>query len=194
MSGSVTWSSWLEEPVCWSGGERVSRATALRLFVEEGLIPFLKGNGYRVAPSVKLLRSRIATGLWINRGRSCLDSNWAFGHELQRGWRQEDLYRFEEVLDDDAWDSFWAAWACWSDIDDSSERGQDRRIDIREYVWSQLDLRASPQTAFVNEILGTTEDSEDGWRAGAGSGAGEDTYLREQAESGEVGGYRRPKP
>jgi hypothetical protein len=168
---------WLDEIVCWNGVESIPRYTAIWRFVSRGLHPFLIENGYRVLGDVKALTLGISHLLFVNRGRSCLDSQIpSISYEEEA----DNKAHYYHVLSETKWDIFWDAWTLWSDL--TSERGQDRQIDIQEFVWSQLNLDESPQTRVVDELLASFEE--------VGTTTKEDVYLREAAESNEWGGFR----
>ena len=86
----------------------------------------------------------------------------------------------------EAWEVFWGTWGGWTDVHVDSWRGGDRRIDIAHYMWTQINLEGSPQTRVVNESMGWYEEYGDDIAASR-----EDVYLREAADSGEWGGYRK---
>jgi hypothetical protein len=60
------------------------------------------------------------------------------------------------------WEEFWALWGVWGDFRPEEFRGQDRRLDIQEFVWGQVDLENSPQTDVLLELMGAAEDDEEG--------------------------------
>lgn len=205
----ISWNDWLLEPISVRPeGGLAPRATILRRFVEDGLVPFLHGRGYRLACTVAEFRSVLATGLYENEGLSCLESHWDFGVK-NTDYLPEEKMHFYDVLDSEAWDAFWESWGDWADVTLTAFRGQDRRNDIQEACWSQLNLEDSPQTKVVLELLGIDDAAlaaaagPQKGRAGGGGAAPparqgrsrgrthEDTYIREAAESGEYGGYRR---
>jgi hypothetical protein len=171
---------WLDEIVCWDGVEYLPRYKALWRFVSKGLYPFLLKNGYVLQLDVKEFSSGIATLLYVNRGRSCLDKDCY--PTVPCSLEEEDhKAHFYHVLSQERWDLLWMEWSLWCDL--QGDRAQDRQIDIQEYCWSQLNLDESSQTRVVEESLDTLEES-------SYVGRGEDVYLREAAESNEWGGFR----
>ena len=192
----LTWWEWLREPTDWSGVTTLPRHKGIKLFVKEGLVPLLQDRGYRLRGNAQELYSKIANGLYENEGKSHVESNWSFGH-LNTDYIQEEKWHFYDVLDSLVWEDFWNYWGQWSEFSEESERGLDRRYDIEAYVWTQINVEGSPQTKYILSRLGIAGDTMDGGSHIAGrimSGdtfKGEDTYLREAAESGEYDGYRR---
>lgn len=183
---------WLDSYVDWMDVGEIPRRVALSRFLKQGLLPWVHSRGYRIRVPFQLLGSRIATGLWMNRGLSYLESNWAFGHE-NTDYIQEERWHFNDQFDSEAWDDFWSGWGNWGDFSLTTSRGDDRRIDLQEYIWTQIDLDSSPRTKELYDILGinfTAMEDEESTSAQKG-GRGEDTYLREARESGEWGGWRR---
>jgi hypothetical protein len=181
------WYDWLNEPVTWDSTREVTRGRAIQYFVEEGLYPFIERSGYAWGSSPADVKNGIATGLFINDGKSCLDSRWRFGRYMNTG-KDEDLWHFESVIDADGWGAFWRKWGLWSDVDPTTERGLDRQTDIQHYCWLQIDLDRSRQRGIMDEIIyGPDWDDDHGGRRRDK----EDTYLREAAESNQWDGYRR---
>jgi hypothetical protein len=182
----ASWIDWLEEHVTWDGVEVIPRRRAIHRFVKGGLVPFLTYHGYAIDVRMTDLCSRIATGLYVNQGLSCMASKWDFC-SVNNDYLEDDLRRYWHVIDTDRWASFWERWGVWSDVDPMRWRGEDRRIDIQEYAWTQINLERSVQTRIVNEFLGIWEDSGED----VVNNSREDMYLREAKESGEWGGYRK---
>jgi hypothetical protein len=170
--------NWLNTIVCWDDVEYISRHTAIKRFVYKGLYPFIESHGYVIRGDAKTLTSAITTLLYKNRGTSCLNAK-VFASSKANEYHDKSY--FYHVISQAKWDSFWDAWSVWSDLNDW--RGEDRRIDIQEYCWSQIDLDESPQTRVVDELLSYSDESPTNAR-------GDDTYLREAAESNEWGGIR----
>jgi hypothetical protein len=189
-------SAWIREWITWDT-HSVRRSTVLRAFVQDGLIPFARSKGYSWATNdAQRIANALATGLWLNQEKSCLDSDWR-GLELVDNTRHvADRHHFYMILDTDAWDDFWDVWGGWTDVNpEDSFRAQDRRNDIQEFLWGQLDLSLSAQTKVVKELTGNFDqdgDSDDGREPTAAYRAGpQDTYLREATESGQYEGRRR---
>jgi hypothetical protein len=186
MNHRISWKSWLNEAVAW-GNEYVPRHVAIHRFVKDGLTPFVNSKGYSFACTPLVLQSRIATGLYNNMGVSCSESDWRIA-VANNDYLEGDVDHFWHMMDSDAWEGFWEAWGRWTDVSEDSWRGPDRRIDIEQYVWTQISIEGSAQTRVVNSLAGIYEDySEDR----GNHHAREDVYLREAADSGEWGGYRR---
>jgi len=151
------------------------RGEWIRDFVGNGLYPWVQSKGYVWAVSEVKLRNAIATGLYENMGVSYLSSVWDYpvynteNHEY-------DKSHFYHVLSLDEWDKFWLAWGSMSDVSDDNSRGQDRRFDIQEFIWGQLDLANSPQTRVLDEMLEEPVEEED-WRSSR-----VDVYVQEHYE------------
>ena len=178
---------WLDEPVWW-GAEHVPRKIVLFRFVKEGLVPFIKSNGYAFGRSVPELYTYIATGLYTNyyrRGRHCV---W-LDEPYNTGPIPEDHIHFNDVIGFDRWATFWSAWTKWSDVDPDFPKGRERQMEIEDFVWRQLDLDNSPQTEVLYYRMHQEVDDDMGddgvGRASASRG---DVYLEEAAG---WGGYRR---
>lgn len=190
----MDWESWLQETVYvgTNKGTQCTRARMIRLFVKEGLIPILEAHGYVFKRSAATLCSRLATGLYENEGKHMLDSEWLIGLE-NTDYLPEEKEHYYTVLDRGVWDRFWATWSHWDDVSENNWRGLDRRADIEEYCWTQLDLERSPQTKRILFILGIDEDAiaaEEGRHKHHQKGS-DDVYIKEATESGQFGGYRK---
>ena len=179
------WNEWLNEHVVWDIQDEIPRRNAIYRLCKRGLIPFIESHGYVVDVSVKDLGSRIATGLFINKGKSSVDSNWNFGYSEEFSINCDYRDRYYDVIDIDEWTKFWEIWGIWSDIDEETFRGRDRQRDIEEYMWTQICHEKSYQTRVVNEFLGI-ERSDD-----VSEYDNRDTYVKDSTESNEWGGYRR---
>jgi hypothetical protein len=183
----ATWYSWLYETVTWNEVETMPRYMAIRAFVRDGLLPLVKRCGYRLHGSEQGLVNRIATGLYNNRLASYTESDWSFGIQ-NHDMTDEDRDHFNHVLDSDLWSDFWSVWGCWDDVHETSWRGQDRRLDIQDYIWTQVDVENSSATDFVNEMFGIGEEVDSSQKTQRR--AQDDTYVRESADAG-YDGYRR---
>jgi hypothetical protein len=163
------------------------RWKAIKTFVKHGLLPFLAKGGYKVIQAGQPLINRIATGLYNNQNKSYTESDWRFGI-VNMDMTDEDRDHFNHVLGPDEWEAFWSAWGCWDDVHETAWRGKDRRIDIQDYCWTQIDVERSPATTFINEIFGIVD--EDGEDNRGGTRRQDDTYYRESADAG-YDGYRK---
>jgi hypothetical protein len=196
----MEWEDWLKETVYSGRGQTeedevtyYSRARMIRLFVKEGLTPLFESHGYVFKRPPQTLCSRIATGLYENEGKHMLDSDWSIGLE-NTDYLPEEKDHYYTVLDRAVWDRFWSSWAHWDDVSEHNWRGLDRRADIEEYCWTQLDLDRSPQTKRILFILGIDEEAltaAEGGRNKHHQKGSDDVYIKEATESGQFGGYRK---
>ena len=169
---------WHDTIVCWNTVDYIPRHVAIWRFVSKGLYPFIQSNGYVIKGDVKTFSAVITKLFYMNRGVSSILAPMRLTPSEND---KHDKIHFYHVLSQDKWDSFWDIWSLWSDLTDW--RGEDRRIDIQEYCWSQIDLDESPQTRVVDELLSYPEET-------GNTGKADDVYLREAAESNEWGGFR----
>jgi len=166
----------------WDSVEMVPRRIAIYRFVVNGLYPFLNANGYSLYQTPREFATSIGTLLYLNRGASCLDSHPAVLDDAAKEYMEERQH-FYHVLDWRKWQEFWNVWGVWEDVSLEDSRGADRRIDIQEFCWSHIDIEYSRQSTVVKELMGLVDETS--------TGRGEDSYLREAAESNEWGGYRK---
>ena len=181
----MNWEDWLNETVTWDLYDDIPRRTAIYRLCKMGLIPFLASHGYVVEVPLKLLGSRIATGLYMNRGRRSFESNWEFGYQEARKVDCPYKVHYAHVIDTEEWHKFWKFWGTWHDVDAELMYGIDRQYDIQEYMWTQISQDKSHHTRIVDELLGI-EVGED-----VSEYENRDTYLKESAESNEWGGRRK---
>ena len=134
---------WLKEPTLW-GLESVPRGKILLKFVEDDLVPFVESRGYKFGRNVSELFTYIATGLYMNEGRSTMDSEWTDVPYNADGTAEERIHYYDSI-DVDAWAKFWDKICDWDEVGLCRER----QIDIEEFVWRQLDLDSSPQTEIL---------------------------------------------
>ena len=179
---------WLRESV---GDEDESslRWKVLQRFVDEGLVPWITRHGYNWGITSTHLRNCIATGLYESQKLSHLESNWSYS-KVHYETAPEVLDHYHHVLGPEKWETFWSKWGHWSDVDESSYWGQDRRQDIEAFVWWQLDLDTSPQMDSLYEIIMGGEE-EDPYDTVQKSWKQPDTYLQETVEYNGWAGYRR---
>jgi hypothetical protein len=151
--------AWIKAPVRVDS-YIIKRGEWIREFVRNGLYPWVKSKGYTWAISETQLRNAIATGLYENIGVSYLSSVWNYPVSNTET-HEYDKSHFYHILSLDEWDKFWLTWGNMSDVSNDNFRGQDRRFDIQEFIWGQLDLVNSPQTTVVDEMLEDPVEEED---------------------------------
>ena len=188
----MDWEDWLNEPLAWDINKELPRWKIIRHFVNDGLIPFFNSRGYVFKRDSRTICSRIATGLFNNTGKHYLDSDWSFGLD-NTDYIPEEKDHYYFILNSDHWEDFWRIWGHWDDVAKDFYRGIDRRMDIEEYCWYQLELDKSPQTKRILDILGIDEDvlTENAKENRDHHSKTDDIYLKEAAESGQYGGYRK---
>ena len=148
---NAVWEAWLDAPIDWGLTGSTTRRKAIVRFVKYGLIPFLESNGYYVSSAPRTIGSGIARLLFANEGLSCLETTTAPANN--DAYPEEHMHRYYHVIDGEKWDTFWNEWGVWTGVDEFSSRGFDRRIEIQEFCWTQIDLEKSPQTQVVEEFL-----------------------------------------
>lgn len=191
----MDWDDWLNEPLRWDVNKELPRYRIIYRFVNDGLIPLFNSRGYRFKRDSQTICSRIATGLFNNQGKHYLDSDWEFGQE-NTDYIPEEKEHYHFILSSEHWEYFWNSWGNWDDVAKDFYRGLDRRMDIEEYCWTQLELDKSEQTKRILDMLGIDEDVlNDSPKGGKGNkghhSKTDDIYLKEAVESGQYGGYRR---
>jgi hypothetical protein len=149
---------WLHSYVEWKGNY-VKRGVLFKIFLHEGLLPFITSAGYTIGTPLRTLHAYIVEGLYKNRNKSALESTWNNTY-YTGGWIDEDLMHYYHAIDPETWDDFWSAWNDIEEFSLESFRGKDRRIDIQELVWKQLDLENSYQTDILYELMNDYDEQE----------------------------------
>ena len=161
MKKDAEFKVWLRENCYW-GAEEMPRWKCIRTFVHDCLIPFIQRAGYEWRWPSKEIQNRIATGLFENRTKTHLMSNWSYLLPCAPIQSDEQEAHFHHILNRQEWDRFWGTWGNWTDVSLHEPYGFDRRHDIEYYVWGELDLAISSQTRELEEIiLGGEADDED---------------------------------
>ena len=177
------WNDWLNAFVNTPYGS-ISRKSMLTLFVKDGLYPFMTAQGYTWASDVNGVKSALATGMFLNQSKPYLSSDWSRVDVLNTDHMPEDKDHYDHVMDRELWWQFWQMWGHWDDVIDDSLH---MRYQIEAFVWTQLDIGGSAQTATVNLLFEEEGQQEEG----DNHRRHDDVYIREAAESNEWGGYRR---
>jgi hypothetical protein len=172
---------WLEQNVYTFHG-RLKRKQCIKRFTK-ALWHFIINRGYSWQITEYHLQNCIATGLYENTGKSHIASEWNYS-DVNTEYSDDDLNHYLHIVDSYAWATFWAQNGLWGDLDKDEFRGQDRRQDIEEFVWKQINILASPQTQELYEILLGGEDDVPLTPAG-------EVYLQETVEYNGWGGIRR---
>ena len=182
---------WLDELIGTGyGDEELPRKEVIAIFVNKGLYPWVKKNGWAWAITEKALRNQIASGLFINERKHTFSSNWSFKTSNME-YHDEYKHRFNHTFGPELWDDFWDTWGQWEDVDSSNDYGAHRRIDIQNYIWYQIDLESSAEAHIVDDLLFDEEDTNYLVSSSTTKRESDDIYLYESAESGQYGGYRR---
>ncbi len=166
------WLNWLEDYVEYDG-EWFPRQDVIMNFVEEDLIPFLKSYGYILNCKPKELAQIIARELFHYLCNKRPLVKWHSKHHNNR-FRQEDLDHFYHTIDTREWERFWEHTCLWCDVTEDKLR---TRSIIEYAAWSCLDIKYSPATDIVNDML----DSDDDDSIASNKDKGDrDPYLSDQ--------------
>jgi hypothetical protein len=139
---------WLNEKVYVGVLDTLKRRAVIWRFTKYGLEPFIKSYGYVLDGNTSKLSSGIASLLFHNRGCT-LVCPYSYGANGQNDYSIEHKQHYNHVIDYKTWDMFWEQWSMWEDVSLYSPHGFYRRIDIQEYVWSEINLAMSSQTSVV---------------------------------------------
>ena len=142
---------WLHSYIDWKG-HQVKRGQVYKIFLHDGLLPFVEDMGYTVGTPLKVLYGKMVVGLYENRDKPAAGSEWSIHHYTPH-WTQEDKIHFFHILSDEVWREFWSEWSRIEDFSDYSFRGKDRRTDIEDFIWKQIDLDTSYQSDILFELI-----------------------------------------
>jgi len=149
------------------------------------LCNFIIKNGYAIEISEPYLRNCIATGLFENSKKSHIASEWNYS-DVNTEYSEEEFIHYNFIFDSEAWEKFWLMEGWWGDVHPDNLYGEDRRLDIQNFIWKQICLSESPQTEELHEILtGGEEEITTPWSTNG------DVYLQETVEYNGWGGLRR---
>jgi len=154
--------NWLNEEVYVGALETCRRRAVIWRFAKYGIIPFLKSHGYTLDGDMPKLSCDVASLLFHNRGCR-LVCPYEYGVNAQNDYSIEHKQHYNHVIDYTAWEKFWEEWSMWEDVSLDSSHGFYRRIDIQDYIWSEIQLATSPQTRIVEEHIEGYRN-EDGYR------------------------------
>jgi len=149
---------WLHSYVDF-GQEQMKRGQLFKYFLEEGIVPFINSMGYTIGTPTNVLYGGMVSGLYENRGKSTMESVWNRDHFCE-AWNDDDRLHYYHVIDPDTWDKFWKTWNFMEDFSDISYHGQDRRMDIEQFIWRQLDLENSYQTEILYGEMTEEDETE----------------------------------
>ena len=159
---------WLNEEVYVGTLETVRRRKAIWRFTKYGIEPFIRSHGYALHPNTAKLSCGIATLLFHARGHTMIcPYSYTSAVHAQNDYSSEHKQHYNHIIDYAEWQRFWEKWAMWYDVSLDSPHGFYRRIDIQDYIWSQINLEESVHTQSVEEHMeGSpfTYGHEDGYR------------------------------
>ena len=158
----VQWQNWLLEKVEWDEKEWIPRQACIEVFVREGLVPFLRENGFVCHSDEHELGQFIARFLYFGKVRYAV-KNTDFSEE------EYNFYYFH--LNDAKWEHFWKSWSLWCDVQDEHPR---MREGIRHCVWTLLNMNQSWAFDRLDSANSDSEEEDGGRRGG-------DPYLADAA-------------
>lgn len=146
------WLNWLEEYIDYDD-DYYERQQVIMAFVVNDLVPFLKKYGYILNCSAKELAQIIARELFHYLCNSKSLIKW---HSKRHNrYREEDLDHFYFKIDSTTWQNFWKHIPLWCDVYEDKLR---TRYIVEYAAWSCLDIKHSPATEEVNDMLDSDDD------------------------------------
>jgi hypothetical protein len=169
---SSRWNYWINEPIFTDSGTThiTKRKHAMYWFCKEGLIPFLERAGYifRYSP-VELTNILLHLLFKMSEGKRVHSSCSPIDYYDD----QYDLYNY--TLDTHSWDAFWNKFEGLQDFQEDNFAFR-IRYELREFVWSWLDIENSKTAQALHKELCEQEDYEES------SKGKDDIYLQENTK------------
>jgi len=131
MSLKSRFSSWQKEEVHTHNYGTVSINCLIRIFLNDGIIPFIQRNGYKFIMSKEYIENVLATVLFH------LDSNKFYRFQLPNNiYIGTEIYNnYLDCLD---WETFWRVWNR-----STNDFFNDAEVDIQILMWSCIDFDKS---------------------------------------------------
>ena len=128
MSLKGIFSSWQKEDVYTHNYGVVSINSLIRIFLNDGLVPFIQKNGYKFLMSKEYIENSLETVLFhLDYNRFKLPENVCITNEI-----------FNNYLDCLDWETFWKTWN-----HSTNEFFNDAEIEIQILMWSCIDFDKS---------------------------------------------------
>lgn len=146
-------------------------------FVEE-LGRFLNAYGYRLQEDDRLVE-RVVMWAWSHAhvALSNPKHRYCIKYPVPIDPTDEEWNWYCHTVSDEAWDLFFERWTKPEWCDEETAIGVKQRGDLHRFVWTLLDLGASPANKHIRTLLDMDEDTEDD--------------VAQPAESHAYGGDRR---
>lgn len=163
------WRYWINEPVFTDSGTThiTKRKHAMYWFCKEGLIPFVERAGYKFRFSAVELTNVLLHLLFaISQGKRVVPS--PFVVEFYED--QYDFYSY--TMDTHCWEIFWTKFEGLQDFQEENYAFK-VRYELREFVWTWLDIDNSQKAQSLYKQLYEQEEYEES------SKGKDDIYLQE---------------
>lgn len=148
----LSWSNWLNQMVYFDT-EVMKRHVAIALFCRDGLMPFIKREGYIWALDQHKLTERVLQLLYLYyKGKRVITQ------DKQEGWDPEHKLYYEHLLDTDKWLDFWDSWG-FIDGFGEDDYAYNVRYTLPHHAWNWLNLEASSTVKKVEESLYDPEET-----------------------------------
>jgi len=142
---------WLKERIPGRGLETICRRTMI-FGLAHDLTAMMKARGYVLLVNTQQLANGIATVLYHNRGHGLMGP-CVFEQQYEYG--DEYIQHYSDTV---SWERFWETWGSWDDVSLTTLYGFYRRLDIQEYVVSQLNHALSPQSKSLEAEMKDPEE------------------------------------
>lgn len=154
---SSTWDYWINEPIYFDQGVSniLKRKHAMYFFCRDGLVPLLSNAGYTFFESdTKLTKQLLRLCFELSRGSKVIPTYQTWPYYIE----QYDLYC--HTFDTECWSIFWKKWGVLQDFEEGAY-GHSLQFILPEFVWSWLNLDASPKAIRLEKELDEIEDYEE---------------------------------
>lgn len=171
----VQWGHFLEQMIFLDSGvyNRLPRHRAIFTFVNDGIMPFVEGNGYTWNLSEKELTNVILNILFeMKQGKNITIPN------KQLRYSNEHYERFLRLLEPDILDEFWSVWGQMEDFHEDGYAYRFRFF-LPNLIWNSLNLEHSDVTKEIETELEEQKAFEENLRKGQIPKGKDDPYLQD---------------
>lgn len=128
----------------------------IRMFVTEGMIPFITIHGYKFYYNKEHLENTIASALYYYTD----NYNYIISLSKNISFNDEYYYHFEEVINDEKWDDFWGYWnKRFNNLFFYLEGGF--CIQLQHLIYASLDIGNSlAHIKYMEENIDSEEDTK----------------------------------
>ena len=144
--------AWVSEPTRTLDGELIERrCDYISEFVTMGIEPFLKRYKYTLGRNIKGFKNKLSL-FWFFMVEAARTGKYVMYTKPNHRNHKYDSAKFFDVFDNEIFPEFLDDWAIEGFLDDS-EVGSKMAAEIKYFIYTWIDLDASPAREEIDEIL-----------------------------------------